>query len=405
MDSADKFINNKSPKRLVLIYIIMLVILTAAAYFVSGKCTDVIVEKQLTAVLSAASGDTNFTGYPSEESVTAGEKVFSVYGVSSDMNLRLIDSYTDIFRMIFTALIIFLYFTNTLWLICSICVLFKTYSQVETLRVKCIDISEKTCVEVSVSAEEFSCIKRLSDAIDILSDRLRYLNSSLMKEKEFLREFLTDFSHQIKTSLAVIRLNSDILAESDNISKKSQSRLANEISINTDSMESLTVSALKLAKLNADAVEYRMTYSDLNETCSSAIRRIDPLLRDTEIKIHFDALSEQLFMNHDRLWLCEAVENIIKNSADHSGCTDIIVKTEKTPVSITISIEDNGKGIPQSDIPNIFTRFGKKSNNVQMSSVGIGMSVAKKVTEAHNGQIIVYSEKDSGTRFDMIFLN
>ena len=74
------------------------------------------------------------------------------------------------------------------------------------------------------------------------------------------------------------------------------------------------------------------------------------------------------------------------------------------PGAVRLSIADNGKGMPQSEIPQLFERFGKKSGSAVMQSAGVGLAIAKQIIEAHNGEICVYSEIGKGTRFEILFL-
>ena len=106
----------------------------------------------------------------------------------------------------------------------------------------------------------------------------------------------------------------------------------------------------------------------------------------------------------DKGWLCEAIENIIKNSADHSECTEITAELTQNPAMTTLAISDNGKGIPQEEIPKLFERFSSGSRDTSMYSSGLGMSIAQKIVRAHSGEILVYSEIGKGTRFEFVFL-
>lgn len=404
MDAADKFVNNKAPKRFLAVFAALIIMCGAAAWAVSAVCADAIVSRQIEAMLAAGADGAKFTEIPSPEQISAGSKNFSSYGISAGMDPRLMDCWEGVRILIFTVIAVFSAAVCTVWFFCSMRSVYRIYGDLDKIREQCLKIADNQQYSVRSVGGAFSSVNSVAEGVDLIADRLNNLNFRLSKEKSFLGEFLTDFSHQMKTSIAIIRLNSDIISESEHISEKKRTRLLEEISENVGKMETLTAEALKLAKLNAGAVEYKMETSDLCETCEAAIRRIHPLLRQKSIAVHFEECHEKMIMNHDRTWLSEAVENIIKNSADHSECTDITVNLSHTPTNTVISVEDNGKGIPQEEIPHIFERFGKKSGSVSVSSVGIGMSIAKKIIEAQGGEIIVYSKPGEGTRFEIIFL-
>lgn len=406
MDKADKLVNNREPKRLIAFFVLIVLASAVVGFIVSERIADRIVGEQITAMLDTAGGvgkdDFRFTDTDGKYAAE-GEEMFTKYGISADMDPQLMNNRDRVRNTVFAAIFGTSLLLSLLWLILSLRQVGGIYDTVEKIRQNCINITWNSDSDTFIT-EDTGCIGSLSYAVSLMSRQYTFLADKAERERTALADFLTDFSHQIKTSLSVVRLNTDIMLGMDKLSAERRDELADEIERNTDSMESLVKSALRLARLNSGAVEYKMEELPLNNTCASAIRRLSPLLRDRSISVELIELSGEIVMKHDRLWLCEAVENLIKNCADHSECTEINVTLERTPTAVTVSVSDNGKGIPQSDIPHIFERFGRPRNDITMNSVGIGMSVAQKITEAHNGEIIVYSEVGHGTRFDMVFI-
>lgn len=403
MDGFDKLINNRAPLKMIFTFILVVLFSAAVSWFASAFAADIITEYIIRSNLSAIGGG-RFTALPDSSATAQGEALLTEYSISADLPPRLMECWDDIRVCCFSVFTAICVIISTIWLIASIRSLFGIYNQIEMLRSDCLKLAENASHSIAFAGEDFSCVRRLSESLILISERLSYLTAKLQGEKEFLNEFLTDFSHQLKTSLAVVRLNSDILYDMDNLSEEKKRLLSDEIQQNLDGMESLVINTIKLAKLNADSVIYSKTETDISATCSKAISRISPLLRDRNITVSFSD-DERTSFPHDRIWLCEAFENIIKNSADHSECSDISIAVTSNPALTTVAIEDNGKGIPQHEIPYLFRRFGKKSGNIRMTSAGVGMSISKKIVQAHNGEIIVYSEPDKGTRFEISFLN
>lgn len=402
MDRSDKFLNNKPPKRIALQFLVIFALSAAVAWLISGALADRIVSEQIKAMLSVIGGG-KFTSAPFDTAVAAGEALYSRYGISSDMTPELMYNYSGI------RIRIFLVFTAVSGLICALGALlsirqvFGIYGELEKLREDCTRIADGMKRLHLPEGDDFGCVDRLADGIGYVAERMEYLTASLRSEKNFLKEFLTDFSHQIKTSLAVVRLNSDVLTEMDSLTAGRRQQLSDEISEHIGRMEKLVTAAIKLAKLNAEAVEYTVQEGDLSQLCTEAVRRLSPLLKAKNISVKL-IVPKPVIFSYDHVWLCEAVENIIKNCADHSECSEITVEAYENTLSATIAVSDNGKGIKQEDIPRIFERFGKKSGNISMSSAGMGMSISRKIVEAHGGEILVYSEPGKGTRFENIFL-
>ena len=402
MDRTDRFINNSAPKKLLLIFLISLAISACAAFFISDKCADRIVRDQIRSELSVAGGK-GLTELPDEDSISAGEEIFRKYSINRNISPKLLKSYRSVRRTIFIPVYGLFAAISAFWFFLSLRELMAIYRDLEALRNECLAAADSSEGTITLYGEDLGSVHRISDAAELLVNRLNNMKFSLSSEQRYLRTFFTDLSHQIKTSLAVVRLNTDMLTELDDLSEEQRERFSDEIQLNLDAMEKLVIEAIKLAKLDADAVEYTMEPNDVSSVCALAIKRISPLLRRKNISISKN-LPQGITMLCDKSWLCEAVENILKNSADHSECTEMTADITDDPVMVRIILSDNGKGIPQEDIPKLFERFSSKSRDTTMYSSGLGMSIAQKIVRAHGGDILVYSEPDKGTRFEFVFI-
>lgn len=385
MDRIDKFVNNRPPKKIVLAFVIMLVLSALLSLFISEKIADYMIHEQIKAYLSADSRN------------------LGMYGIRPDMPAKLIPQWAEYRNNLFLIIFSSLGICSLIWTIFSIREIFKIYDELEILSRECIKSANKLNNNIRLHGNDADCVRRISESAELLASRMQYLNSCLEREKRYLREFLNAFSHQIKNALAVIRLNIDMLTETENLSEERITELDNEIQLNLDAIELLVVQAIKLARLESDTVEYNMQNLCFADTCKVAVRRISPVMRSKNISITTD-FPQDIMLNHDKGWLCEAIENVLKNSADHSECTEIRMELEENPAMVKLSMTDNGKGIPQNDIPKLFEPFAKKSADIKMKSAGLGMSIAHKIVRNHGGEIIVYSEVGKGTRFEFAFI-
>lgn len=398
----DRFINNRAPKRLVLILALLLCISAAAAYLISGKCAEKIVKEQIRSELSVAGGG-KLTVSPDEEHISAGEVLLDEYGIDRSLSPQLMHNYKSVRKTIFIPVFGLAAAVSLFWFIAALMELMTIYRDLEAIRKECIAAADSPDKRIGLYGHDLSSVRRIAESADLLVSMLDHTLFSLSSEQKYLRSFLTDLSHQIKTSLAVVRLNTDMLSELPDISEEQRTKLSDEIQLNLDAMENMVIEAIKMAKLDADAVEYDMQEHSPAEVCSLALKRLAPMLRKKNISVRTD-LDEDVRLMCDKGWLCEAVENIIKNSADHSECTEISAEVTADPIKVTIALSDNGKGIPQNEIPKLFERFSSGSSDRTMYSSGLGMSISQKIVRGHGGEILVYSEEGSGARFEFVFL-
>jgi hypothetical protein len=226
----------------------------------------------------------------------------------------------------------------------------------------------------------------------------------LKKEKQFLVELLSDISHQLKTPLSSMIVYNDILLNRDLSREQSKTFLINSRN-QLLRMNWLIKSMLKLARLDARAIEFHRKNQSLNETIKCSVEALEEKIESAGVRVNFHEEGEITF-SHDRQWLCEALINIIKNCIEHTqrgGRVDI--RSAENPIYKRITISDNGEGIDEKDLPNIFKRFYKAKTSKNSDAIGIGLALSKSILEAHDGIIDVKSKLGDGTTFTITFLS
>ena len=107
---------------------------------------------------------------------------------------------------------------------------------------------------------------------------------------------------------------------------------------------------------------------------------------------------------HDADWLAEAVGNLIKNALEHAPGGHVAVRANATPLTVEISVTDDGEGISMDVLPHLFERFYSRSSAVKSGSVGLGLALAKEIVTQCGGTISVESAPGRGTAFNIVFL-
>ncbi|OPD23673.1 histidine kinase [Clostridium botulinum] len=243
----------------------------------------------------------------------------------------------------------------------------------------------------------------LSSKFNLMSNRLEESLLNLKKEKIFLKNIISDISHQLKTPLSSLIMFNELMKDEsmpiedrENFLKLSDEQLKR--------MEWLIINLLKIGRLEAGVVEFKRENNPLYVTINKALAGLSEKAKEKSQQVIVD-IDEDVYFKHDMEWTAEAISNIIKNSIEHTdNYGQIKISYEETPISLTINIKDNGEGIPEKLQNKIFERFYKGENSVNPSSIGIGLSLTKSIIESQNGSIIVESEMGEGTEFIMTFL-
>lgn len=222
------------------------------------------------------------------------------------------------------------------------------------------------------------------------------------KDKENLQKSLSDISHQLKTPLTSIIVMVENILDDDDMPLEIRREFLNDIKHNTNTISFLVQSLLKLSKLDAEAVKFRYEQVEVKSIVDECIKNTAVMAEILGVRLETDC--NDIILNCDRKWLCEAITNIIKNCIEHSHNGNIKIAADQNKLYTKISIKDNGSGITKEDLPHIFERFYKGKNSSD-DSVGIGLSLAKTIIEKQGGYISVSSELNKGSEFVIKFFN
>lgn len=228
---------------------------------------------------------------------------------------------------------------------------------------------------------------------------LKSTNDELKKEKLNLAQSLADITHQLKTPLTSITVMTDLMENEDMREKRSE--LLGIIKAQTDKMNWLTVTLLKLSRLDADAISFNFSDICISDIVDTSLKTFQPTLEIKNITVN-KRFSDFEF-NGDSAWTAEAVKNIIKNCIEHTDADgELTFTSNNTNIYNELIISDNGCGIDSEDLPHIFERF-YHGKNASADSVGIGLNLAKEILSKQRADISCESELGKGSTFRIKF--
>ena len=246
-------------------------------------------------------------------------------------------------------------------------------------------------------------IYQFLSSVDQLATMLQAKNDAEQKTKEFLKNTISDISHQLKTPLSALMMYQEII-ENEPDNPETVKEFSLKIGTALKRIEKLIQSMLKITRIDAGSITFDKSNYSISNILNHAVSELTTRADNEKKEIIINGDLEQM-LYCDIEWTSEAIGNIIKNALDHTDTGGkITISWERTPAMIRILIKDNGHGIAQEDIHHIFKRFYRSKSTSDSQGIGLGLPLAKAIIEGQGGILSVQSERLQGTTFTLSFI-
>jgi len=217
-------------------------------------------------------------------------------------------------------------------------------------------------------------------------------------------EFLAMLAHELRNPLAPIRNASEILERMLPESPRLQVT-AGIIKRQIVHLSRLVDDLLDISRITQGRIELQHLPVELSSVLTQAMESVESLMREKQHKVFVAASYEPLYVNGDHARLVQCLSNILTNAAKYTDASgEIHVEVRQEQSFALIAIADNGIGIPQELLPQIFDLFVQSERSLDRSQggLGIGLSVVQRLIEMHGGRVSASSEGPGrGARFEV----
>lgn len=254
-----------------------------------------------------------------------------------------------------------------------------------------------------VSEGDFSI--RLETKSNLREVRETYANFNTMTKTisdiEILQnDFVSNVSHEFKTPIGAIEGYAMLLQES-NISEEDRERYVDRIMFNTNRLSDLVGNILLLSKVENQAVNGKQVTFRLDEHIRKAILLLEA--KWEEKAVEFDVELDEIKYYGGESILLHVWTNLIGNAIKFGPKNGTIrISLHKEEHNIVFSIEDQGPGIRQEDIPHLFEKFYQGDSSHKEEGNGLGLALVKQIVEFEKGEIRVENMSGGGCRFTVI---
>lgn len=233
-------------------------------------------------------------------------------------------------------------------------------------------------------------------------DRARLIaevtEASLVAEKEGLRTaLLSSLSHDLRTPIATILASATALQEhEDHFDAATRAEILETIQEESDRLNRYVGNLLEMTRLESGALQVKSGLMAASEALASALERMSGRLKGRRVLRVFEEDTYRILV--DPVLIEQALVNVLENAVSYSPPNStILVATKTEDRHIVLSVEDEGPGIPLSDLERVFDKFFRgRSDRRRGAGVGLGLSVARGLVEAFGGEVRAVSPAAGG---------
>ena len=254
--------------------------------------------------------------------------------------------------------------------------------------------------KVGVRTEELAKANKL---LERQSYQLEEANKRLAEDSRYKSEFLAMMSHELRTPLTSIIAFAEILQKEEGKAAQ-ELRILKNIEDNSKILLNIINNILEMARLETGRMELVLETVDLMDSVNALESMIEPLARKKSILFSTAVQRNVPLISGDSEKLRCIMENLVSNAlkfTPEGGEIKLSVNYDETRDQVVINVWDNGIGIEAKDQASIFEKFVQKDNTAcrRYNGSGLGLALAKELTEMHGGWISVYSTLGKGSLF------
>ena len=275
----------------------------------------------------------------------------------------------------------------------------KPYRRIDELLDRVLN--QEIILDSDVKEGEYSALVSMIKQIqEVLENHAR----SAETEKEQVKSLVSNMSHQLKTPLANLSLYAEILGKSE-LSKERKNEFFSKMQRQIEKLNWMVESLSKMVKLEQNLDDFEIKNTKIRQTILDAVDTVYEKLEKKDIQLDMESFEDR-FLYHNRKWTVEVFVNLLENAIKYTekgGFISIRVKSYELYTEIQIS--DNGRGIRQEELTDIFKRFYRSPEVENMEGSGIGLYLCNLILEKEKGYITAISEYGKGSCFSVFLQN
>lgn len=245
-------------------------------------------------------------------------------------------------------------------------------------------------------------LRHLAAELNRMAERLQATFTALARERDALRHFIADASHQLRTPLTALRTFLELLQSGAVEDAEARASFLAESQVQVDRMAWITQNLLDLSRLEGGLIRLDLAPHSLSDVIRSVVSIFRESAARKGLRLELELPPEPVEVVWDRWRMEMALSNLLDNAVKFTPAGGrVTVGAQREGERVRLWVEDTGPGIDPEDLPHIFERF-YRGRNATAEGSGLGLAIVRLIVELHGGRVEVSSQLGHGSRFEVI---
>ncbi|MDQ2728108.1 MAG: ATP-binding protein [Actinomycetota bacterium] len=210
-------------------------------------------------------------------------------------------------------------------------------------------------------------------------------------------EIISTVSHELRSPLTSVKgYTSLLLHRWDRLRDEQKRMMLEAVHHDADRVTRLVTELLDISRLETGRLVLRRQLVDLAELASSVVDKVSMSYPDLDADVSFSAEVPRVFADPDKIE--QVLTNLVENACKYASPLDVRIEGRVDGDEVSVAVHDRGEGISAEDLPQVFTRFFRRSD-ARPSGSGLGLWISRGLVQSHGGQLRAESQPPNGATF------